>query len=68
MLAMGSLPERIVKHAEALPESHLGQCAPSIDKAILPTLSTENLEELSNAPAIMPIWMAEPVSAPIAHG
>ncbi len=35
--------------------------------AVLPTLSTEDLEELSAARAIMPIWIAEPVSARIAH-
>ncbi len=33
--------------------------------AVLPTLSPDDLEELSAARAIMPIWMAEPVSARI---
>ena len=36
-------------------------------EAVLPTLSAEDLEELSAVRAIMPIWMAEPVSARIAH-
>ena len=35
--------------------------------AVLPMLSQEDLEELSVARAIMPIWMAEPVSARIAN-
>ncbi len=34
--------------------------------AVLPMLSAEDLEELSAARAIMPIWMAEPVSVRIA--
>ncbi len=33
--------------------------------AILPALSAQDLEELSVARAVMPIWMAEPVSARI---
>ncbi len=37
-------------------------------KAILPTLSEADREELAAARAIMPIWMAEPVSARLAHG
>ena len=36
-------------------------------EAVLPMLSAEELEELSAARAIMPIWMAEPLSARIAH-
>ncbi len=36
-------------------------------ESVLPTLSAEELEELSAARAIMPIWMAEPVSARIAR-
>ncbi|WP_446832000.1 DUF6088 family protein [Candidatus Foliamicus sp.] len=35
--------------------------------AVLPTLSAQDLEELSTARAVMPIWMAEPVSARIAN-
>lgn len=35
--------------------------------AVLPMLSAEDLEELSAVRAIMPIWMAEPVSARIAN-
>ena len=35
-------------------------------EAVLPTLSAQDLEELSAARAMMPIWMAEPVSARIA--
>ena len=31
-------------------------------------LSTEDLRELANARAVMPAWMAEPVSAMVAHG
>ena len=36
-------------------------------EAILPMLSVEDLDELSAARAIMPIWMAEPLSARVAH-
>ncbi len=36
--------------------------------AVLPGLSEEDLEELAAARAVMPIWMAEPLSARIAHG
>jgi len=36
-------------------------------EAVLPTLSAEDLEELSAARAVMPIWMAEPLSARIVH-
>ena len=36
-------------------------------EAVLPTLSAQDLEELSAARAIMPMWMAEPVSARIVH-
>ena len=35
---------------------------------VLPTLSSEELEELSAARALMPNWMAEPVSARLVHG
>ena len=37
-------------------------------EAILPTLSEADREELSAARAVMPIWMAEPLSAHLAHG
>ena len=37
-------------------------------EAILPTLSEADRDELSAARAVMPIWMAEPVSARLAHG
>ena len=37
-------------------------------EAVLPTLSDEDMEELSAARAIMPIWMAEPLSARLSHG
>ncbi len=37
-------------------------------EAVLPTLSEADREELAAARAIMPIWMAEPVSARLAHG
>jgi len=36
--------------------------------SVMPRLSAEELEELSTARAIMPIWMAEPVSARLSHG
>ena len=36
-------------------------------EAVLPMLSAEDFEELSAARAIMPIWMAEPLSARIVH-
>ncbi len=36
--------------------------------AVLPTLSEEDRDELAVAQAVMPIWMAEPVSARLAHG
>ena len=37
-------------------------------EAILPTLSEADWDELAAARAVMPIWMAEPVSARLAHG
>ena len=37
-------------------------------EAVLPTLSAEDLNELSTARALMPNWMAEPVSARLPHG
>ena len=37
-------------------------------ETVLPTLSEEDLKELSAVRAIMPIWMAEPVSARLSHG
>ena len=37
-------------------------------EAVLKTLSEADREELAAARAIMPIWMAEPVSARLAHG
>ena len=37
-------------------------------EAVLPTLSAEELDELAVARAVMPIWMAEPVSARLPHG
>ena len=37
-------------------------------EAVLPTLSDADRDELAAARAIMPIWMAEPVSARIVHG
>ena len=37
-------------------------------EAVLPTLSETDREELANARAIMPIWMAEPLSARLARG
>ncbi len=37
-------------------------------EAVLPELSTDDIEELAAARAVMPIWMAEPISALIAHG
>ena len=36
--------------------------------AILPTLSDEDRYELETARAIMPVWLAEPVSVRIPHG
>ena len=36
--------------------------------AVLPTLSEADRDELSAARAVMPIWMADPVSARLAHG
>ncbi len=36
--------------------------------AVLPSLSVEDLNELSAARAVMPIWMAEPMSVRLAHG
>ena len=35
--------------------------------AIIPKLSPDELEELSSTRAVMPIWMAQPLSARIAH-
>ena len=37
-------------------------------EAVVPKLSTEDFGELAAARAILPIWMAEPLSARIAHG
>ena len=37
-------------------------------EAVLPTLSDEDRKELAAARALMPIWMAEPVSAHLSHG
>ncbi len=37
-------------------------------EAVLPMLSDEDREELAVARAVMPIWMAEPLSARLAHG
>ena len=37
-------------------------------EAVLPTLSDEDRKELAIARALMPIWMAEPVSAHLSHG
>ena len=37
-------------------------------EAVLPGLAAEDLDELSAARAIMPAWMAESVSALVAHG
>ena len=36
--------------------------------AVLPSLSKEDLDELSAARAVMPIWMAEPLSMRLAQG
>ena len=36
--------------------------------AVLPSLSVEDLNELSAARAVIPIWMAEPMSVRLAHG
>ena len=36
--------------------------------AVLPSISPEDLEQLSVARALMPNWMAEPVSARLSHG
>jgi len=37
-------------------------------EAVMPQLSAKDMDELSAARAIMPIWMAEPVSARISRG
>ena len=37
-------------------------------EAVFPTLSKNERDELAAARGIMPIWMAEPVSARLAHG
>ena len=37
-------------------------------EAVLPTLSEADRDEHAAARAVMPIWMAEPVSARLAHG
>ena len=37
-------------------------------EAVLPTLSETDRDELAAARAVMPIWMAEPVSARLVHG
>ena len=37
-------------------------------ETVLPTLSEEDLKELSTVRAIMPMWIAEPLSARLPHG
>ena len=37
-------------------------------EAVLPTLSEADRDELAAARAVMPIWMAEPVSTRLSHG
>ena len=37
-------------------------------EALLPGLSGAEIDELAAARAVMPIWMAEPISARLAHG
>ena len=37
-------------------------------ETVLPTLSEEDLQELSTVRAIMPMWIAEPLSARLSHG
>ena len=37
-------------------------------ESVLPTLSEEDLKELSTVRAIMPMWIAEPLSACLPHG
>ena len=44
-----------------------GEVEESLDE-VLPTLSPDELDELSNARAIMPSWMAEPISARLSQG
>lgn len=44
-----------------------GEVERSLD-AVLPKLSKEDLDDLSTARAVMPKWMAEPLSARLAHG
>ena len=36
-------------------------------EAVLPMLSEEDRDKLAAARAVMPIWMAEPVSVHLAH-
>ena len=36
--------------------------------SVLPRLNQEDLDELADARAVMPRWMAEPLSARLAHG
>ena len=44
-----------------------GEVERSLD-AVLPKLSMEDLDDLSTARAVMPKWMAEPLSARLTHG
>lgn len=44
-----------------------GEVERSLD-AVLPKLSKEDLDDLSTARAVMPKWMAEPLSARLPHG
>ena len=44
-----------------------GEVERSLD-AVVPKLSKEDLDDLSTARAVMPKWMAEPLSARLAHG
>ena len=80
---MHGLSRRIMEHAEALPEAAPHRKAGNVIRAlawlgpaevedsleaILPTLSDAERDEFAAARAVMPIWMAEPVDARLAHG
>ena len=80
-LHFGALPVEL-RHAPrwqlAAPHSKAGQVIRALSwlgreeieeglEAVLPTLSEEEQRQLSSARALMPNWMAEPVSAHVTH-
>ena len=70
MLRAGNSRRRIARQGEVI--RALAWLGPEeVDEsleAIMSSLSEEDRDELATARAVMPIWMAEPVSARLLHG